>query len=111
MASCVPIYVEIVDIDSKTAQKILERYELLDDLAKSLGIPPELLEKGDEMIEKVEDRLGHDLRYSLDCSKIEHELGWKPKTDFEKGLHETVQWYKENEKWWKPLVKEEGGIG
>jgi hypothetical protein len=53
MASCVPIYVEIVDIDSKTAQKILERYELLDELAKSLGIPPELLENGDEIARNI----------------------------------------------------------
>ena len=57
------------------------------------------------MIEKVEDRKGHDFRYSLDSSKIEKELGWKPKTKFADGLKETVKWYKENEKWWKPLVK------
>ena len=61
--------------------------------------------KGEEMIEKVQDRPGHDFRYSLDSSKIEKELGWKPKTDFKKGLKETVQWYKQNEKWWKQLVK------
>jgi len=63
------------------------------------------LGKGEEMIERVEDRPGHDLRYSLDCSKIESELGWKPKTSFEQGLKDTVEWYKENEKWWKPLVR------
>jgi len=63
------------------------------------------LGKGEEMVEKVEDRPGHDLRYSLDTSKIEKELGWKPIMDFKKGLRTTVQWYKDNEKWWKPLVK------
>ncbi len=63
------------------------------------------LGKGEEMIERVKDRPGHDLRYSLDSSRIERELGWQPKTVFEEGLHKTVQWYKENEKWWKPLVK------
>ncbi len=63
------------------------------------------LGKGDDMIERVTDRLGHDLRYSLDCSKIERQLGWKPKTSFEKGLHETVEWYRNNEKWWTPLVR------
>ncbi|MBN2067357.1 MAG: dTDP-glucose 4,6-dehydratase [Candidatus Diapherotrites archaeon] len=63
------------------------------------------LGKGNEMIEKVKDRPGHDLRYSLDIGKIERELGWKPIMDFKRGLHTTVQWYKENEKWWKPLVK------
>jgi len=61
--------------------------------------------KGEEMIERVQDRLGHDLRYSLGCAKIKKELGWKPKTPFKKGLHETVQWYAQNEQWWKPLVK------
>jgi len=61
--------------------------------------------KGDEMIENVPDRQGHDFRYSLDCSKIEKELGWKPEKKFEEGLHETAEWYKGNEKWWKELVK------
>ena len=75
----------------------LENIELTKKLLAGLG-------KGEEMIEKVEDRLGHDLRYSLDCSKIESELGWKPKTGFEEGLKETVKWYRENEAWWKPLV-------
>jgi len=76
----------------------LQNIELTKIILKELG-------KGEEMIERVPDRLGHDLRYSLDCSKIEKELGWKPKTDFRKGLHETVQWYKQNEKWWKQLVE------
>jgi dTDP-glucose 4,6-dehydratase len=61
--------------------------------------------KGEEMIERVADRLGHDLRYSLDCTKIENELGWKPKHNFDSALHETVEWYKNNEAWWKPLVQ------
>lgn len=64
------------------------------------------LSKGEEMIERVKDRPGHDLRYSLDCSKIEKELGWKPKHDFKKALHETILWYKQNEWWWKPLLRE-----
>jgi len=65
----------------------------------------ELLGKGDEMIERVQDRPGHDLRYSVSFSKIKNELGWKPKKPFEEGLRETVEWYKANEKWWKPLIK------
>ncbi len=62
------------------------------------------LGKGKEMIEHVEDRKGHDRRYSLNSDKIEKELGWKPKKNFEEGIKETVKWYVENEKWWKPLV-------
>ncbi|MDD5163408.1 MAG: dTDP-glucose 4,6-dehydratase [Candidatus ainarchaeum sp.] len=60
---------------------------------------------GEEMIQKVPDRLGHDFRYSLDCSKIKKGLGWKQKTKFEQGLKETAKWYRENKAWWKPLVK------
>jgi len=55
------------------------------------------------MIENVGDRLGHDLRYSMDYSKIESELGWKPKFDFKEGLIETIEWYVDNKSWWKPL--------
>ena len=58
---------------------------------------------GEEMIQKVPDRLGHDFRYSLDCAKIEKELGWKAKTKFAEGLKQTAKWYRENTKWWKPL--------
>jgi len=76
----------------------LQNIELTMLILKALG-------KGEEMIQKVEDRLGHDLRYSLDCSKIEKELGWKPKTSFDQGLTQTIDWYKQNEQWWKPLVK------
>jgi len=65
----------------------------------------EILEKPETMIEPVADRLGHDRRYSVDCSKIEKELGWKPEVDFEEALHRTVKWYVNNEKWWRPLKK------
>jgi dTDP-glucose 4,6-dehydratase len=65
----------------------------------------EILEKPETMIELVADRLGHDRRYSVDCSKIEKELGWKPEVDFEEALHRTAKWYVNNEKWWRPLKK------
>ena len=58
-----------------------------------------------DLIEFVEDRPGHDVRYSLDSSKIK-KLGWKPKHGFEDGLKETVEWYLENEWWWKSLADE-----
>lgn len=50
----------------------------------------------------VADREGHDRRYAIDCSKA-RSLGWAPRIDFERGLRETVQWYRENESWWRPL--------
>ena len=54
-------------------------------------------------IEYVEDRKGHDLRYSVDWTKINRELGYEPQVRFEDGLRETIQWYRDNESWWKPL--------
>jgi dTDP-glucose 4,6-dehydratase len=51
----------------------------------------------------VPDRLGHDRRYSVDWSKIRTELGYHPQVPFEQGLKSTVQWYHENEAWWRPL--------
>jgi dTDP-glucose 4,6-dehydratase len=57
--------------------------------------------------EHVNDRPGHDLRYAIDSTKIMTELGWQPKyTNFEEGLKATIDWYKQNENWWKPLKAE-----
>lgn len=56
-----------------------------------------------EQITFVKDRLGHDLRYAINCNKIEKELGWKPKHNFEDGLKETIQWYLNNEDWVKNI--------
>lgn len=56
------------------------------------------------LIEHVEDRPGHDFRYSLDATKITAELGWKPKRTFPQALEETVEWYLQNEEWWRPLI-------
>jgi dTDP-glucose 4,6-dehydratase len=55
------------------------------------------------MIEPVEDRLGHDRRYSVDWTKIRDELGYHPEVDFAEGLARTVKWYRENESWWRPI--------
>ena len=54
-------------------------------------------------IEFVEDRKGHDVRYSIDWSKARNELGYAPQVSFEQGLVQTIQWYVQNESWWKPL--------
>ncbi len=64
-----------------------------------------LMGKDDSSIEYVEDRKGHDLRYSVDISKIERELGYKPNVKWETGLRDTVEWYLANEAWWRPLTK------
>jgi len=64
-----------------------------------------LMDKDGSSIEYVSDRLGHDNRYSVDISKISTKLQYKPTIDFERGLTETVNWYLENEKWWRGLKK------
>ncbi len=64
----------------------------------------EMIKKPESLITFVEDRPGHDIRYSLDSSKIRKELGWKPKFGFEESLISTVQWYLENERWWTPFA-------
>ena len=56
-------------------------------------------------IEQVPDRLGHDLRYSVNHNKITSELGYHPQVRFEEGIEETIDWYKKNESWWRPLKK------
>lgn len=55
------------------------------------------------MVERVEDRKGHDLRYSVDISKITKELGYKPQIKFEDGIASTIEWYRNNRQWWEPL--------
>ncbi|MGG3520313.1 dTDP-glucose 4,6-dehydratase [Bacillus pseudomycoides] len=63
----------------------------------------EKLGKSKNMISFVPDRLGHDWRYAIDSSKLQRELGWKPVYSFTKGLEDTIEWYRKNEQWWKPL--------
>ena len=66
----------------------------------------ELLNKSKDLIEYVDDRPGHDKRYSIDASKIQKEINWKPKYEFKESLKDTVEWYDENYSWWEPLIDE-----
>jgi dTDP-glucose 4,6-dehydratase len=78
----------------------LSNVEVVKRLLKLLGKPEGLLTF-------VEDRPGHDVRYSLDSSKIRSALGWRPKLAFEECLKATVDWYSRNEWWWAPLANAE----
>jgi dTDP-glucose 4,6-dehydratase len=62
-----------------------------------------------ELIQFVPDRPGHDLRYAIDASKVERELGWEPRESFETGIEKTVDWYLANEWWWRPLREQRYG--
>jgi dTDP-glucose 4,6-dehydratase len=64
-----------------------------------------LMNKSEDLIEFVEDRPGHDFRYSMDSQKIKKELNWQTKVNFEEGIKKTVDWYLSNREWWKNIVK------
>jgi len=61
------------------------------------------MDKSEDLMEFVDDRPGHDFRYSMNSNKLQNELGWKSKTNFESGIENTVNWYLNNSKWWKNL--------
>jgi len=65
-----------------------------------------ILGKPESLIAPVQDRLGHDRRYSLDTTKLQ-ALGWQPRVPFEQGLRETVDWYRNNEWWWRPIKEDD----
>jgi len=72
----------------------------------NLEITHEILKimgKKEDEIEYINDRLGHDKRYAIDFSKIKRELGWQPKISFKEGIEKTVEWYKNNQSWWKDI--------
>jgi dTDP-glucose 4,6-dehydratase len=62
-----------------------------------------LMSKSEDAIEMVKDRPGHDRRYSVDFSESEKALDWRPSVDLEEGLQKTINWYQDNQDWWRPL--------
>lgn len=86
---------EIGEIYNIGAGNELTNRELTEHILARVGV-------GDEMVEYVEDRLGHDRRYSIDSSKL-RAMGWAPETDLETALNITVDWYKNHRDWWEPL--------
>jgi len=80
----------------------IQNIEITEMILRKLGKPKSL-------IQPVPDRLGHDRRYSLDCSKV-HQLGWKPIHDFEDALDRTIEWYKNNVKWWRNIKEKQASF-
>lgn len=74
--------------------------EVVKTIIKELG-------KTEDLISYVSDRPGHDMRYAIDPTKIETELGWKPKYNFDTGILETIQWYLDNKSWWENVLSGE----
>ena len=98
---CRGIYSVLMNGRSGEVYNIGGGYELTNNEITRLIL--EAMGADESSIEYVEDRKGHDLRYSLNWKKINHELGYEPQVKFEEGLRETIQWYRDNEAWWKPL--------
>jgi dTDP-glucose 4,6-dehydratase len=98
---CRGIYAVLMNGKSGEVYNIGGGRELTNNEVTSLIL--KAMDKDESSIEYVEDRKGHDLRYSVDWTKINRELGYEPQIKFEDGLRETIQWYRENEAWWKPL--------
>jgi dTDP-glucose 4,6-dehydratase len=82
------------------ASREMKNIEIIKLILKKLG-------KGEELIEYVKDRPGHDRRYAIDSTKIQKELGWKPTFEFEDAIGATIDWYLENKKWWERIISGE----
>tara|TARA_B100000963_G_scaffold360959_1_gene394073 strand:- start:13234 stop:14292 length:1059 start_codon:yes stop_codon:yes gene_type:complete len=88
--------------NEKTNLEVVENIcEILEELAPK---KPKNVQNYRDLIKFVEDRPGHDVRYAIDASKIEHQLGWKPEESFESGIRKTVQWFLDNNIWWENIL-------
>lgn len=96
---------ETYNIGGHNEQRNIDVVETLCDLLDELvAAKPEGVTRFRDLITFVTDRPGHDMRYAIDAGKIERELGWRPQETFESGLRKTVQWYLENESWWRSIL-------
>lgn len=96
---------ETYNIGGHNEKANIEVVESLCDLLEELAPEkPVGVERYRDLITFVKDRPGHDVRYAIDASKIERELGWRPQETFESGLRKTVQWYLHNQEWWQRVL-------
>jgi dTDP-glucose 4,6-dehydratase len=98
------------NIGSASERRNVDLVEQICDLVDELAQP---LPSGSRrnLIQFAEDRPGHDRRYAIDASQLRLDLGWRPVHDITSGLRNTVQWYLENESWWRPLLDERDALG
>lgn len=96
---------ETWNIGGHNERKNLDVVTTICDLLEELvPVKPKGVQQYRDLITRVPDRPGHDLRYAIDASKIERELGWAPQETFESGIRKTVEWYLANEGWWKQVL-------
>ena len=99
---------ETYNIGGCCEKKNIEVVESICELLEEINIiKPIGISHYKDLITFVKDRPGHDVRYAIDASKIENDLGWKPLETFDSGLQKTVQWYIENQHWWKRVLNED----
>lgn len=92
------------NIGGKNEKKNLEVVNIICEILENSNLKKPLnVNKYKDLITFVKDRPGHDLRYAIDASKIENELGWKPEETFESGIKKTIKWYLDNLKWCKKV--------
>ena len=96
-----PSKLPIYDI---SARNELTNLDIVSQIIRLLGKEPS------EWIEHVADRPNHDRRYLINPARIETELGWEPKVDFETGLDQTVRWYLDNQAWWAAILERSGSL-
>ena len=91
----------------KISKEEITNIKLVKNICKKLDRikPKKNKRKYETLITYVDDRPGHDQRYSLNSSKIKKEINWVPKTNLDRGLELTIKWYLENENWWKTIRK------
>jgi dTDP-glucose 4,6-dehydratase len=93
---------ESYNIGGDSERRNLEVVETICELVDELA-PGRRRGSRRDLISHVQDRPGHDLRYAIDASKTEREIGWRPRHSFEAGLRKTVQWYLDNSSWWRDI--------
>lgn len=103
---------ETYNIGGHNEKSNLEVVETLCDLLEELApAKPSGIKTYRDLITFVKDRPGHDFRYAIDASKIEHDLGWVPQETFESGIRKTVKWYLENQEWWQRVLSGQYQLG
>lgn len=97
---------ETYNIGGHNEKRNIEVVRILCDLLEELATSqkPAGLAKYEDLITFVKDRAGHDVRYAIDSSKIQRQLGWVPEETFETGMRKTVQWYLDNKDWWQRVL-------
>jgi dTDP-glucose 4,6-dehydratase len=93
------------NIGGNNEMKNIKVVKLICEILEEFQPQKKTFKKYKNLIEFVNDRPGHDLRYAIDTRKIYKDLGWKPRESFKTGMRKTIKWYLDNKDWWQPIIK------